>query len=1042
MRNLKKILALALVFAMALTFTAGAADFTDKAEIGADYVDDVNMLVELGVIAGYPDGSFGPQKNITRAEFAKMAYTLKYGSDRNGDLFAAERSIFTDVQGNANVAWAKGYINYCANQKIVSGVGNNKFNPQGNITVAEATKMILVIMGCDPIKEGFTGASWAANVTAKAIELGVFDGWAGDPTVLATRELVAKLMRNATFAPVYTYSAITGTGSQLNALGTAYNETLGEKTMGLKSVTGIVVANENYYITNDVDAKPFESSKGTALAGIGLANEDESVIFYEYVDEDGDTNGKLLTIDRALGDDMIGNKVNVFFTADTSASNKKDYKNVKVIGDVIVNSDTVVYEVNSLNVDIYPNGDSASNTAIAPYISFVLEDGSEVKVKADADLGKFAKKVDVQNDYLATSDKSKTAKDVLDDFAKYAYVSTEKTSGGNTGWAATVAHNSDFFQDMGQATLSNYRFVSVDGGKTYSYIFKMVNDQNLNKNADYAPVTNYSEAKGTVTISGIGTYDLEDVVIDGTIATDDMVVYYRENGVLHLAKVETLTGAVEAINVDGSVVIGGNTYYSWKRANYNKSGYTTLSAFYNANKAAMGTNTVYYVYGDIVLDLEVGASAVEVSNYAVILNSYYDANLIESYVTLGFADNTKGTYKIGKYSTPKPSTPYDIANDQAQDFANNEYFGAVVQYRILDNGTVDLSAQNFKKFRSLATDQVARYHNNTATYLPSGGTFANAGTEATIAAANTGFDEGLIKVAGKTYYALNDNSVAFVIYGAPKYQSNGAGGYVMNTTASGYQPISFKAYKLVDKAFNRMGSIDAMTLGAGTNLSVPASTFGYVLNTATGVNKSVVAAAMTVVMNGDTGAANDTKNMAYIVAGTQSYNVATDKYYAELTIIDENGLQTLKTVDDVKNAFNVSALEDNYMGKLTKNNYFAGGTFAVYNKNAEGLIDVLDNSEYLSGKLVKANVISETADRLFYFPVNVTNITGVTPSALKFDEDGYDVITIDDGEYVGESIIKAPSRIDSFDGVTANAVLQLDPATNEIVRVFSFVEGY
>ncbi|MBQ2840566.1 MAG: S-layer homology domain-containing protein, partial [Oscillospiraceae bacterium] len=55
MRSLKKILALALVFAMAFTFTAGAAvDFTDKAEIGASYLDDVNMLVELGVIAGYP----------------------------------------------------------------------------------------------------------------------------------------------------------------------------------------------------------------------------------------------------------------------------------------------------------------------------------------------------------------------------------------------------------------------------------------------------------------------------------------------------------------------------------------------------------------------------------------------------------------------------------------------------------------------------------------------------------------------------------------------------------------------------------------------------------------------------------------------------------------------------------------------------------------------------------------------------------------------------------------------------------------------------
>ena len=93
MRNLKKILALALAFAMTFALTASAANFTDQATIGGDYVDDVNMLVELGVIAGYPDGSFGPQKNITRAEFTKMAYTLKYGSDTDGKTESGSAGI-------------------------------------------------------------------------------------------------------------------------------------------------------------------------------------------------------------------------------------------------------------------------------------------------------------------------------------------------------------------------------------------------------------------------------------------------------------------------------------------------------------------------------------------------------------------------------------------------------------------------------------------------------------------------------------------------------------------------------------------------------------------------------------------------------------------------------------------------------------------------------------------------------------------------------------------------------------------------------------
>ena len=81
MKNLKKVLALALVFALSLSLFASAAGFTDASDIHEDYVDDVNMLVELGILGGYPDGSMRPEGNISRAEFAKLAYVLKYGKD-------------------------------------------------------------------------------------------------------------------------------------------------------------------------------------------------------------------------------------------------------------------------------------------------------------------------------------------------------------------------------------------------------------------------------------------------------------------------------------------------------------------------------------------------------------------------------------------------------------------------------------------------------------------------------------------------------------------------------------------------------------------------------------------------------------------------------------------------------------------------------------------------------------------------------------------------------------------------------------------------
>ncbi|MBQ8004472.1 MAG: S-layer homology domain-containing protein, partial [Oscillospiraceae bacterium] len=416
MRNLKKILALALVFALGFTFTASAADFTDAAEIGANYVDDVNMLVELGVIAGYPDGSFGPQKNITRAEFAKMAYTIKYGSDTDGNLFAAQKSNFTDVEGNANVAWAKGYINYCANQKIVSGVGNGKFNPGGNITVAEATKMLLVILGCDPAKEGFTGANWVANVTAKAIDLGIYNGWTGDPSVLATRELVAKLMHNTIFSSVYTYSAITGAGSQLDALGQDYNKTLGEVTMNLQKVTGIVVANERYSLATDEEGEELQVT-------IPNVKEDESVVYFEKKDDKGNTYYDTITLDRALDDDMLGAKVNVYFTADTiENSGRLNYKNIEVIGNVLVHSDTVAYTVPAIATKIMPDGESTSNSTIRPYISFTV-DGVEKQIVASKDVAKLPKNVDAGD-----SAKNPTEAALVGaEFNKYAYMLNGQT---------------------------------------------------------------------------------------------------------------------------------------------------------------------------------------------------------------------------------------------------------------------------------------------------------------------------------------------------------------------------------------------------------------------------------------------------------------------------------------------------------------------------------------------------------------------------------------------------------------------------------------
>ena len=1076
MRSLKKILALALVFAMAFTFTAGAAvDFTDKAEIGASYLDDVNMLVELGVIAGYPDGSFGPAKNITRAEFAKMAYTIKYGSDTDGNLFAAQKSAFSDVEGNANVAWAKGYINYCANQNIVSGVGAGKFNPQGNITVAEATKMLLVILGCDPAKEGFTGANWMANVVSKAIDLGIYNGWTGDPSQLATRELVAKLMRNTIFSSVYTYSAITGAGSQKDALGQNWNDTLGETTMGLKTVTGIVVANERYALLTDAEGNTlnkvasvdaavndgdYVSSKAIRATG---AESGEAVILYETSNKDNDYYLATLTIDRALADEMLGNKVNVFFKADRIENNGRfDYKNVEVIGDVLVHSDTVAYTVSSLATDVYPNGTSSSAALVQPYIGFTVGDEEFTIETSLADgVAKSEKKVDYQ------AVQNNTAFDNL--INKYAYILDSETMSAEG--ALRKATTNEFYKDMGVinagqkkavVNLDTYRFISVDGGNSYSYMIKVHTDA-ANSNITFAAVTAYNPDRGTIRISGLGTLDIADIVLVDEVAVDDYVVAYRENGTVYVEKVDTITGAVESFGDDGSVVINGTPYWAWSSCKLDD---TTLFAHYNTNKAAMGASTQYYVYGNLIMEINADAEAAAVENYAVILRSWLDEEMGTAYVTLGFADGTEGSYQIGKLYTKNAAKPNDASNDLATDFANNAMFGLVVSYKIRDNGTLDLSSQYFKETTaSKRTLKVLDYGKNDNVTVVTKKAFNIASTDNT--------------VNGKDMYALNDATVVFALYGNPAYNA----GKVDSTTAKdyclthghqcgtcgcdatcdivGFTPVKAKAYKLGELeslTANQIPSLNVNSAAAGTVGSI-------VVNSATATTKYIVAAAITVGADVTMAGASykDTKDYAYVVSAKQIYNLATDLSYAELTVINKEGVKTLTTVEGITD-FNSQELFSQNMtqkldGKNGSPNWVAG--FVKYETNADGVVTMLDvtpksavqtaygninwGAGVQDGGFLLVTVVGERNGILSFYDAtevtsNLTTDTSVVLQSREYHEDGYAIIGIDEEDFAEDYLTTISNREEVLTANKGNAILQI--SEGQIKTVFSFTEGY
>ena len=225
----KKVLSLVLCVAMMLSVMvvgAGAA-FSDQSKI--KNTEAVDACTALNIIGGYPDGSFKPEGNITRAEVTKMiCVALNGGKEPN--LATNATPTFSDVRTNANSAWAEKYIESCYAQGIVSGVGGGKFAPAGNVTGTQLAKMLLVSLGYKSENEGFTGNAWATNVNTIASAKGLYEGLEKlDVSAALTRDSAARMIWNAlqAYEVEYKTTLVTDSKGQLTSQITVQDKVVG-----------------------------------------------------------------------------------------------------------------------------------------------------------------------------------------------------------------------------------------------------------------------------------------------------------------------------------------------------------------------------------------------------------------------------------------------------------------------------------------------------------------------------------------------------------------------------------------------------------------------------------------------------------------------------------------------------------------------------------------------------------------------------------------------------------------------------------------------
>lgn len=204
-----------LAFDLGLTSKQAISNFRDVKE-NDWFFQPVTSLAEAGGINGYEDGTFQPNKTITRAEMASLitkAYGLKADSSTS--------IPFTDVAPNS---WYKGAVQALYTNKVTSGKGAvNTFAPNDPVTRGE---MAVFVQRASQLKSGITPQVGSSNaiedVTADGIVIGGTTYTASDSVKGILGEKNAAILKGAVIEFEETNGVISKIDSlQLNAAGSS-----------------------------------------------------------------------------------------------------------------------------------------------------------------------------------------------------------------------------------------------------------------------------------------------------------------------------------------------------------------------------------------------------------------------------------------------------------------------------------------------------------------------------------------------------------------------------------------------------------------------------------------------------------------------------------------------------------------------------------------------------------------------------------------------------------------------------------------------------
>ena len=345
---MKKLLALVLALAMAFgTFSFAAAAPEDV--VGTDYEEAVVRLVALGIIDGFEDGTYRPDEQVTRAQFAKIVVaSLGVGEAAQ---YAKGATKFADVPADH---WATGYINVAVDMGVIAGYPDGTFKPENQVTFAEAIKMIVAALGYTPKANALGG--YPGGYLAVAAEEGITEDVTVVSTLAANRGAVAIMVDNSLDVDLMEQTSY-GDSPEWKAIA---GKTLLSSKLDVEEVKGTVVAISK---TDKLDENEFK-----------LADEDGDIIDTFEMAIDANTESLFLKEVKILHKDE-----KVVWVSVETAEGDIVFDTVKSVGDgtiTLKNADKT-YDVVEDGAEVYVNFEETA--AAAGDYGYFIFDGKEIK---------------------------------------------------------------------------------------------------------------------------------------------------------------------------------------------------------------------------------------------------------------------------------------------------------------------------------------------------------------------------------------------------------------------------------------------------------------------------------------------------------------------------------------------------------------------------------------------------------------------------------------------------------------------------------------